>query len=298
MRATGPFPAALRCLTYWLWFGSLALLTGCATDGSSSTGPQGSSGSVTWEIVDMGQLASSNGQRLRWSYVIVLRETAGSAVQFERLERGSRVEGMELTSGGISARSFSQTLPARGELRVPTVDSWGWSAQAGNPFGGTASLQPIAVEYRFFGRTGQESVTIPVRIRLHRGVGKVVRPVLSTTAALPPSKMMTTGDLAGLAGQWRGALRADGDVFDVPIECTFEPDGTVRIAMNDPVTDRFRAAVSVRDGGLAYAGNRDTGSFTLHEREKDRILAGYVTGPREGPQAPVGYTIRLQWQGP
>ena len=107
--------------------------------------------------------------------------------------------------------------------------------------------------------------------------------------------MMTTGDLAGLACD--GVARSERTAcFDAPIECTFEPDGTVRIAMNDPVTDRFRAAVL---GARWWAGRtreRDMASFTLHEREKDRI-GGLCDRTARGSAGAVRPTIRLQWQG-
>ena len=88
-------------------------------------------------------------------------------------------------------------------------------------------------------------------------------------------------------------------MFDVPVEITLDPDGTVRVGMNEPVTYRFRSSVSVRDGRLLYSGDPETGTLTFYEVAGQRIPGGYVSpSSRSGPQAPAGYTIRVQWQGP
>ncbi len=114
------------------------------------------------------------------------------------------------------------------------------------------------------------------RIRLDRSVGKIVPPTPSTSGPLPPRKALKdSSDLATLAGRWRGFVRTDGREFDVPVEFTLEPDGTLRVALSEPVTERFRATMSVRDGGLAYVGtNGVNGPFALHEQDGRRILAG------------------------
>jgi hypothetical protein len=251
---------------------------------------------VAWQIENIGQVLSPDEQHMRWSYVIVLRETAGSAIEFQRVDVGSRAEGMEIT-GGLTSSPFARTLPAQGELRIPNVDTWGWSRQSGNPFGGAAALRTVMVEYRFIEQaSGGEPVSVAVRMRLDRSVGKLVRPAVSTTGALPPQR--TLSDLASLAGPWRGSVRADGDVFHVPIDLTFAADGTVHVAVNDPVTVQARATASVRDGRLEYSADPLSGAFRLHEDQGQRILAGYVSPPRQGSRTPVGYTIRVRWQGP
>ena len=43
---------------------------------------RGVQGPVEWEITDIGRIDSVDGRRSRWSYVIVLRERAGSPIQF------------------------------------------------------------------------------------------------------------------------------------------------------------------------------------------------------------------------
>ena len=283
------------------WLAALALVTGCgSTGGPAPATLQGASSGVAWEIVDIGQLASADNQRMRWSYVIVLRETSGSAVLFERVERSVRTT-IEMVGGSPESYPFARTLAVHGELRYATSDSWGWTRESGRGFGGAATIPTLTVEHRFIGRTsGGQPVAVTARIHLDRSVGKIVTPTPSTSGPLPPRRVLKdSSDLATLAGRWRGSVRTDGREFDVPVEFTLEPDGTLRVALNDPVTERFRAAMSVRDGGLAYAGtNGVSGPFALHEQDGRRILAGYVTNPRQGSEVPVGHTIRVQWQGP
>jgi hypothetical protein len=171
--------------------------------------------------------------------------------------------------------------------------------ESARAFGGATTIPPLTVERRFIGRAGGgQQVTVTTRIHLDRSVGKRVTPALPTSGPLPPSGTLQEADLAGLSGRWQGTFRTDGDVFDVPMAFMIGPEGSVQVATNDPVTGRFQAALSIRDGQLVYAGTPETGKFTLHEREGFRILSGYVSAPREGPQAPVGYTIRLRWQTP
>lgn len=92
-------------------------VTGCATTGP----PRGVAGPVEWEVTDVGWLESRDGMRSRWSFTIVLREKAGIAIQFERIDRSARGEHRngddlkhELRS---SARSqLGVAVPRRGEL--------------------------------------------------------------------------------------------------------------------------------------------------------------------------------------
>lgn len=99
-----------NCYGAAFWLGAVALLAGCGTGGGPTpVASKGSASGVAWEIVDVGQLASPDHQRMRWSYAIVLRETAGSAVMFERVERSSR-SGIEMIGGAPRAEPFARTL--------------------------------------------------------------------------------------------------------------------------------------------------------------------------------------------
>jgi hypothetical protein len=69
----------------------------------------------------------------------------------------------------------------------------------------------------------------------------------------------------------------DGSLLDVPIELTVLTDGTGEVAENEPVTNRFRRALRVKDGGLEYSGDRERGTLMLHETEGRRLLAGRIS---------------------
>ncbi len=106
----------------------IAFLTagGCATAGVDGGVPlRGTTGPVAWEVADMGQVVSIDGARFLWSYVVVLKETAGISVQFDRMERASYTSGSEMIGGGPSSTPFRLSLAANSELRVPLTDSWG-----------------------------------------------------------------------------------------------------------------------------------------------------------------------------
>ena len=106
---------------------------------------------------------------------------------------------------------------------------------------------------------------------------------LPTTGPLPPAKALAAGDLASLAGFWRGAYRADQGEFDIPLQVVIEPNGSFEAGENDPVTIRSRGTLSIRERRIACSWGRDTGVLTLHEGEGKRIVTGHVSGPRDGP---------------
>lgn len=268
---------------------------GCAT-----VELRGTSGPVSWEVTDIGQVTSLDGMRMRWSYVVVLKETAGVAIQFDRVERGSYAP--NIVGGAPTSVSFHRSLAANSELRAAFSDSWGWVGESveRRRFGGAALLGSLTVERRFIGTDAQgRAVTVLVRLQLDRSLGKrSTRP--PTIGTLPPDKRLEASDLARLAGDWRGSYRAriGNEDFDIPIEWTVRADGSVEFGEHDPVTNRFRGTLSIRDGRLAYASRgNDSGTVTFHEGGGRRVLFGTVSGPREGGWT-FSYTIRLEATGP
>jgi hypothetical protein len=273
-----------------LFIGLAALAGGCATRGPASLpAPHGQAGPVAWEIVDIGRVDSRDGQRSRWSYVIVLRETAGGPIRFERVERTSHAPNIHHMIGGtLQTVPFTRTLAPNSEIRLAYSHSWGWMAGR-SQFGGSATLQPLTVEYRFVGQDANaRAVSVPVRIRLERSLGKPATP-LSTIAALPPARRVGEEGLGSLAGSWRGSYRSDQEEFDVPLAVVIHRDGSLDIAENDPITSRYRGAMAVRDGKVFYTQGGNTGELTLHEAGDTRILAGSVGGSRP-------LVVRLQWE--
>lgn len=278
----------------------LLTASGCATsaiDGPSQV--RGTAGPVAWEVTDMGQLVSLDGDRMLWSYVVVLRETAGTSIQFERMERDYYMPGLpgrEMRGGGLTSTPFRRSLAANSELRVPLSDNFGWTSSA--PFGGTATLRTLTVERRFIGADAQgRPITIVVRLHLDRSVGRLTTP-LATAGPLPPPRILTAADLAGLAGTWRGSYRTNRgrNEFDIPLEASIASDGSVELAEYEPVTRRFRATLSVRDGRLAYTAGNNSGTFDLHEGGGRRVLFGRISSPGEG--GTVSFTVRLETTAP
>jgi hypothetical protein len=267
-------------------------LAACATspDGAAPRFA-GKAGSVEWEVVDIGRITRPDGMRLRWSYTIVLREKAGSAVQFEALEFGIHTH--TVATGGFRRSEFSRRLEAGSELRLSTVDGWGWASESpGRQFGSTAELGTMIVERRYIGKNAQgQTVAVPVRLELHRGSGRQSRQPASAVPPLPPTRLLQAADLGSLAGQWEGYYQRDG--FHVPMAATVRDDGSIELAENDPPTLRFRAKLSMRDGRAAYTG-RETGEFVLHQDGARRVLVGQVTQPPAGTAPALTLPIRLE----
>ncbi len=272
----------------------LLLMSACATspDGTGRS-LTGTSGPVEWEITDVGRIERSDGMRLRWSFTIVLREKAGTAIQFERIERGAL--GPYIETGGISRVAFNRRLEARSELRYSAAESWGWVSYAGTQFGGMAALGSLTIERRFIGKDANgQAIAVPVRVELHRGFGRRSRQPASPEPPLPPARQIQAADLMGLAGLWEGYYRS-GE-FQVPVDATIGEDGGVEIRENDPVTNRFRGSVSIRDGRVWYAG-RESGELVLHQEGATRMLVGRLTGAASGSASPDIIPVRLEWKG-
>jgi hypothetical protein len=272
------------------------LVSACATGGVGGGGEvRGTTGDVAWEVADIGQIVSVDSQRIRWSYVIILRNTGDMKVEIERLER-SLVDRRAGTFIGAATASqpLRRTLRARSEVRVPVSDDWGWTlgTTSRTTFGGTADLPPITVIRRLLGTDEKSNaVDISVRVNLDRGVGRLSKP-LAPPEQLPSSKPLQTSDLASLAGKWRGSYRGDRAIFNIPLEVTVSPDGTFQAGENDPVTNRFNGTLRIQDGGVQYSQRRDTGTLTFYEAGGKRMLVGRVSGPRD--DGTFSYAVYLE----
>jgi hypothetical protein len=244
------------------------LASGCATAGRVA----GVAGPVEWEVIDVGRVDSVDGNRSRWSYTIVLKEKAGTSVQFEGIERGARAQTLE--TGGVARIDFTGRLDANGELRYHTTDDWGWVRGPGPQFGGTGALGPLTMERRFIGKdAGGNAIVVPVRVVLDRSFGRASR---QPPKSLPPTPPMTALEptLRNLVGRWEGYVQTS--VFQIPIEAVIRDDGTVEFGENDPVTNRFRGTLRLQGVQVSYVG-RDTAEFTHHEGDGRHVLTGHLT---------------------
>jgi hypothetical protein len=253
----------------------------------------GVAGPVEWEVIDVGRVDSIDGNRSRWSYTIVLKEKAGTAIQFERIQRGAHAHTLE--TGGVGRITFDRRLDANGELRYHTTDDWGWVPGPGSQFGGISALGPLTMQRQFIGTDSRgQAVVVPVQVVLDRSFGRASRQPPNSPPATPPAKILQSSDLKSLAGRWEGYYQTGA--FQIPIEALIRDDGSVEFGENDPVTNRFRGTLSVREGRVQYAG-RDTAEFTYHEGGGRHVLVGHLT-PGTGGEASNRVPMWFERTGP
>ena len=133
------------------------LVSACGTAG----GLRGSAGPVQWEVVDMRRSVTPDSQTLRWDFVVVLKETAGGRVTFERMvtrlvPSSSHPDAVQ---GAIQEEPFNQVLGPHLELRVTMSNSltFGPGVVPGN----TAMRGSMARRWEFIGKDDSER---PVRV--------------------------------------------------------------------------------------------------------------------------------------
>jgi hypothetical protein len=147
-----------------------ATLAGCAA-ATSGRELRGESGQVAWEVIDARQRMAENGARMRWEYVVLLRNRGLTVITFERMELGSRSVGPSDIWGGIESQPFTRRLEPNRELRVSRSDSWGC------PRCGLSELPRVFAEgfIRTITFTGRDAlgarVKVDVQIGLNSGVG-------------------------------------------------------------------------------------------------------------------------------
>lgn len=263
-----------------LLLGSAMLLvtTGCASvETESRDAPRGASRVVTWTVSDIGRVVSSDNQRIRWSYLITLRNPSDRVIQLERVERATTKDSGDMIGGTPTSQPFWRALGARSDLRIPASDDWGWARDANRAFGGAATLSPIMVSRRFRGTDDRGMpVEIQVRIRLDSSVGLLVKPPTRPQSLPAPTTLESARDLARLVGLWRGSYRPDNTLIDVPIAVTVLTDGTFEFAENEPATNHFSRPFQVKGGALDYTGSRGRATLTLHEGGGKRMLVGHL----------------------
>lgn len=141
-------------------------LSGCAAAGA--TQPRGTSGPVAWEFVDIRQ--TTEGPILRWNYTLVLKETAGVAIEFEKAEisaTGARLNPLRQET------DFRGRLGPNSETRIPL--SWGVRSEGGaESFGAPAGAYAgMTLLYRLRGKDERgDPVTVDARLELDPHVGR------------------------------------------------------------------------------------------------------------------------------
>ncbi len=175
------------------WRRALAVLLAAGLGSAcASVGPgapdqfRGTSGPVTWEIVDLSQRVAADQREIRWYYTVVLKETAGMAIQFEKVVSGAE---------GPRVRGAPQEAPLRRRLEPYSQLRWNYeyyiyfAAGGGPSFDGPlpGGREGVIQLHRFHGRDDAgKAVTFDVRFPLDPNVGKKLQTKI-VSAQLPPA---------------------------------------------------------------------------------------------------------------
>lgn len=99
------------------------------------------------------------------------------------------------------------------------------------------------------------------------------------SAPLPPAKTLQPGDLASLAGEWRGTLKGVGTTGPLPgrtanLQVTVAPDGSFTSNIDGvPGAGKGR----IEGGKVIFDGSTARGTATLHEGGGRRVMVGEGT---------------------
>lgn len=148
---------------------AMVVLVACAGLEVSPDELRGTSGPVAWEVVEVRQKVTPDQRDIEWNYTLVLRETTGVAIQFEKLEVGA--------GRLVREETFGWRLESRSELRVPRYYGVSFTPAGVPSFGHPLPVgsQGVTLFYRFRGKDDRgRSVTVDVRFRLDPSVGKRV----------------------------------------------------------------------------------------------------------------------------
>ena len=62
----------------------------------------------------------------------------------------------------------------------------------------------------------------------------------------------------------------------------------------DPVTNRFRATLSIRDARVWYSGGGESGDLIFHTDQKTQVLRGTLLRPASGGAPSLEIPLRLE----
>jgi hypothetical protein len=238
----------------------------------------GTSGTVTWEVVDLRETVSPDGQSTRWDYTVVLQEGAGVGIQFERIEQGASGPNLETTAQ--DTYPFTRRLEPHAQLLIPHSESLGWALGAGPQFGGLAQGGAITVVRRYVGMDDQgKRVVVSTSVHLQPGPGGATRSRPSSEAAAPTSGRLD-GSYNGVVsftvgetprgGGLKAALRQTGNAVTGSYWTT---DELGRLTGTVTATDFLGSIVFPRrtcklEGKLMGGGATFTGTFACSTGEQ------------------------------
>jgi hypothetical protein len=169
---------------------TIAVVTaGCAASSLEQADPyRGDAGPVNWEVVGIRTAISDDDQQIRWSFTIILRETAGRAIQFESLETSVQARRRpDSLLAGIDKSPFRARLASRGEYRFNTDYGLSFTRGSGGRFGDLpGGREGLTVRYRLTGQDERgQSITVSIPVFLYPGAGAQVRTPPTTPVAAP-----------------------------------------------------------------------------------------------------------------
>jgi hypothetical protein len=187
--------------------GLATVTAGCAAgDLQQSNAYRGDSGPVNWEVVGIRTNLSDDARRIQWDFTVILRETAGRAIQFEQLETSAQGSGHpDALMAGVHQDPFRLRLAARDEYRFNMNYSLTFVTAAGGGFGDLPGGHGgVTVLYRLKGldESGQ-SVTVAIPVALHPGAGSRVRRPVTAREQVSPTLDPTAKPPAAASAETR-----------------------------------------------------------------------------------------------
>jgi hypothetical protein len=266
------------------------VLPACATTTPDSR-QAATSGPVSWEVVDMTHALRNDGLGIRWYYVLVLKEKRGVGIQFERIE--AALFGPTVGAGEVSRQSpYRERLAPNGELRVNLVSTFAYinPATAGQARDIREYAYGLTAQRTFSGKDDNgQPVRFVVKVPLDRGTGRrLIAPKVAPGPSPLPSARVT--DAAALAGEWVGHYRVDG--YDVPLKLVVAGDGSFQATESDPVRNRYKGTLAVRDERVTWSMGNGSGPLGLYDEGGRRALAGRVAARNQSGQ-PFDYDVRV-----
>ena len=236
------------------------LLAGCAASPEPFLQLSGTSGPVSWEIVDVTQSIAA-GEEIRWDYTLILRSNGG-AIAFETLESGSEGGGE-----GLHVSPFRERLEADGRLVLNSSYTLQRNKMSSQLFGNSLThLDGVRVFHRFTGKDQDaRPVRVDVRFTLTSGLGTQASGAASRSSAPPRSDAGPPA--AGSSAAAHGSLAHERIGVDAtPLER----------ALLEDVRDGSLDSHSPLDAALIVGGARDRQELDAFRRRFEQKVAPIV----------------------
>ncbi len=123
---------------------------------------QGVSGPVTWEVVGVKTENLADRQELRWHYTLIIRETEGTGIQFERVVHSAA---SAQSRPQVAEERFQRRLEPNAELRLSRSDGATYGGGAGAD--AATRREGLTIWRRLYGKDDKgKDVVIDIQFRL------------------------------------------------------------------------------------------------------------------------------------